>query len=161
MTLEEYARAQKKATEATEKPGNAIQIGTEAPKKDPATDLPEEYRRVYRAVYEYQKRHNPPAMDDEWLAAAKDINATASALGNTKFAIKMLEVVYAEWERLANLRKGIKEAPKKPDFMGYLNRTAKALEEEAAKAPDDKTRFAAAEKQKLLADIKREFIEAR
>ena len=107
MTFKEYLSKQQSGSEATQTPDTGIQSET-APATKPAEapTLPEEYKRVYRAVYAYHARHNAPFTDDEWKEAAKDIGRVASSLGNTQFAITMLGAVYAEWERLAKIRKG-------------------------------------------------------
>ena len=90
-----------------------------------------DYRRLYRAAFEYHHRHTPPQVDlsywsthtagaDEppelelryWMEAAEDINQTAALYGNDSFLSGLLSAVYAELEREYNrLRKAAQERP--------------------------------------------------
>lgn len=65
------------------------------------------YSSIYRAVYDFHKRHMPcPVTLEEWEAATEDITAVSNKCGNDKFAMDMLVAVYNELERQYKIIKG-------------------------------------------------------
>lgn len=76
--------------------GTALDQGEPAP-------AGRDYSAIYRAVYDYHGRHNPPHLTDEyWQAAAKDVCDTVTGHGSDPFIIALLEAVYSEMEREYN-----------------------------------------------------------
>lgn len=58
------------------------------------------YRDIYRAVFAYHERHNPPQLTGEyWREAANDISMVSAAFNHDPFILALLEAVYGEMER--------------------------------------------------------------
>ena len=76
------------------------------------------YKKMYRAAFDYQARHNPPEVNREywkshepgsdppppeelayWERAAQDVGQTSAAGGNDPFLMDLLMAVYNEMER--------------------------------------------------------------
>lgn len=65
------------------------------------------YSSIYRAVYDFHKRHAPcPVTLEEWEAMQEDVAAVSYKHGNDKFIMDMLTAVYNELERQYNIIKG-------------------------------------------------------
>lgn len=63
--------------------------------------MKDELRRVYRACFDFQEAHQPPAdaPQEWWEQMARDVVAVADKLGRTPFAIDMLSVVIDQIQR--------------------------------------------------------------
>lgn len=102
ITLEQYAaqRMQQQATPAAPPPASR------------------DYRSMYRAAFEYHKRHDPPTVDrdywqqhtpgkdetpqaelDFWHRAAQDAGEVIKRFGNDSFIVALICDIYAEIEK--------------------------------------------------------------
>ena len=87
MNLREYAQEQQKV----------IQQPASAAARDRATNA---YSAIYRAVFDFHKRHYPfPQTPEDWQAAAQDLAQTAASTNNNPFATSLLFAVIDELER--------------------------------------------------------------
>lgn len=65
---------------------------------DPARD----YRRIYRILFDFHERHNPPRGGAEyWDDVCDDMTQTAAAGGDDPFLMDLLVAVFSELEREA------------------------------------------------------------
>lgn len=91
MNLREYAQQQQAAPQ---QPTGAA-AGATAPGKAASP-----YKGIYRAVYDFHRRHDPfPQTPEDWQAAAQDMAETATACGGNPFALSLLWAVMDELER--------------------------------------------------------------
>ena len=73
----------------------------------PFTDVcsSKDYRAIYRAVFDFHERHNPPELDltgepgGYWWTASEELMQLAEQFGNDKFANALLLAVFDELER--------------------------------------------------------------
>lgn len=71
--------------------------------RDPGRD----YRRIYRALFDFHERHNPPRAEAEyWAAVCADMEQTAAVGGDDPFLMDLLVAVFAELEREAAAQGG-------------------------------------------------------
>jgi hypothetical protein len=60
----------------------------------------ENYKKDFRAAYEFMARWQPCPSDlDAWKAAACDVGQVSAAGGNTPFLMDLLTAVYNEFDR--------------------------------------------------------------
>ena len=91
MNLREYAQKQK---EAPQQPTGA------AARDNSPGKAADTYRGIYRAVFDFHRRHYPfPQTPEDWQAAAQDFAQTAEAAGGSPFATSLLLAVLDELER--------------------------------------------------------------
>ena len=91
MNLREYAQKQQKAPQQPE---------SAAARDNPPGKAADAYKGIYRAVFDFHKRHCPfPQTPEDWQAAAQDFAHTAAANGNSPFAASLLLAVMDELER--------------------------------------------------------------
>lgn len=83
-----------------------IQISTDAPSAFIGTGG-NNYKAIYRAVYEYHEKHNPPYLTLEYWRSATEINELAARFNNDPFAMALLSAVYSELEREYILLKAV------------------------------------------------------
>lgn len=90
VNLREYAEKQAKATQGKpEATADAVKATTPA-------QLPDRYKRIYRAVYDFHARHTPaPQTPQEWLQVAQEMGSMES----DPFLNDLLAAVYNELER--------------------------------------------------------------
>lgn len=67
--------------------------------RDPGRD----YRRIYRALFDFHERHNPPSGDADsyWAAVCDDMTQLCQAFDDDPFLMDLAAAVFAELEREA------------------------------------------------------------
>lgn len=102
MNLREYAERQIKATEGSTEAAAGIVSAANSKITEGATppQLPDRYKRIYRAVFDFHARHEPaPHTLEEWTQAAQEIVQASCSLDNDPFSMDLLAAVYSELER--------------------------------------------------------------
>lgn len=85
------------STELSPASENAVQRNTEP---HSARSGASDYKAIYRAVYEFHKRNNPPQAEPEyWDKVALDMVETANAYDNNPLLNELILAVYNELER--------------------------------------------------------------
>lgn len=73
--------------------------------RDPGRD----YRRIYRALFDFHERHNPPRVEAEgeyWAAVCDDMTQLCQTFDNDPFMIDLAVAVFGELEREAAAQGG-------------------------------------------------------
>ena len=73
--------------------------------RDPGRD----YRRIYRALFDFHERHNPPRTEAEgeyWAAVCDDMTQLCQTFDNDPFLIDLAVAVFGELEREAAAQGG-------------------------------------------------------
>lgn len=119
VNLREYAARQTKATEGNTEAAAGIVAADNSVKTAGATppQLPDRYKRIYRAVFDFHARHTPaPQTLEEWTQAAADIGQTSCTLDNDPFVMDLLTAVYNELTRQDKARSAAPaELPTNPE----------------------------------------------
>ena len=82
--------------------------------RKPFTDVcsSKDYREIYRAIFDFHERHNPPELDltgepgGYWWTASEELTRLANQFGNDEFANALLLAVFEELEREYKILKG-------------------------------------------------------
>lgn len=88
----------------------------QAPTSAAGADIPggqiqkkRDYRRIYRALFDFHERHNPPRAEAEgeyWAAVCDDMTQLCQTFDNDPFMIDLAVAVFGELEREAAAQGG-------------------------------------------------------
>lgn len=95
--------AQEAAAPAAEQRGNTAQPTRRQVAPFTGRDPGRDYRRIYRALFDFHERHNPPRKDDAgyWEDVCEDMTQLSAAHGNDPFMMDLIIAVFGELEREA------------------------------------------------------------
>lgn len=122
VNLREYAARQTKATEGSTEAAAGIVSADNSGKTAGATppQLPDRYKRIYRAVFDFHARHTPePHTLEEWTQTAQELGQIAAAAGNDPFLTDLLISVCNELERQDKARRAAPAEPPADPEHGF------------------------------------------
>lgn len=122
VNLREYAARQTKATEGSTEAtaGNKSADNSKITAGATPPQMPDRYKRIYRAVFDFHARHMPePHTLEEWTQAAEEIGQASCSMDNDPFAMDLLAAVYNELERQDKARSAAPAEPPADPEHGF------------------------------------------